>query len=139
MMSNVFLDTNVLLYLMSADESKADRAEQLMLGDGLGSRVVSVQILNEFANVAMRKLDMSLPEIREVLQTVRIMCSVEAVTLETHDSGLDLSERYGFAIYDSMMLASALLADCSVVYTDYLQLGQNIEGTLAVNNPFAAS
>jgi len=138
MMSNVFLDTNVLLYLMSADESKADRAEQLMLGDGLGSRVVSVQILNEFANVAMRKLDMSLPEIREVLQTVRIMCSVEAVTLETHDSGLDLSERYGFAIYDSMMLASALLADCSVVYTDYLQLGQNIEGTLAVNNPFAA-
>lgn len=138
-MSNVFLDTNVLLYLMSADESKADRAEQLMLGDGLGSRVVSVQILNEFANVAMRNLDMSLPEIREVLQTVRIMCSVEAVTLETHDSGLDLSERYGFAIYDSMMLASALLADCSVVYTEDLQHGQNIEGTLAVNNPFAAS
>ncbi|MFB3103822.1 MAG: PIN domain-containing protein [Pseudomonadales bacterium] len=138
-MSNVFLDTNVLLYLMSADESKADRAEQLMLGGGLGSRVVSVQILNEFANVAMRKLDMSLPEIREVLQTVRIMCSVEAVTVETHDSGLDLSERYGFAIYDSMMLASALLADCSVVYTEDLQNGQNIEGTLAVNNPFAES
>ncbi len=138
-MSNVFLDTNVLLYLMSADESKADRAEQLMLGGGLGSRVVSVQILNEFANVAMRKLDMSLPEIREVLQTVRIMCSVEAVTVETHDSGLDLSERYGFAIYDSMMLASALLANCSVVYTEDLQHGQNIEGTLAVNNLFAAS
>ncbi len=138
-MSNVFLDTNVLLYLLSADESKADRAEQLMLGGGLGSRVVSVQILNEFANVAMRKLDMSLPEIREVLQTVRIMCSVETVTVETHDSGLDLSERYGFAIYDSMMLASALLADYRVVYTEDLQRGQNIEGTLAVNNPFAAS
>lgn len=66
-----FLDTNVLLYLLSADAAKADRAEALLAAGG----VISVQVLNEFANVASRKLAMTWPEIREILAAVRTTCS----------------------------------------------------------------
>jgi predicted nucleic acid-binding protein len=133
--TKVFFDTNVLLYLLSGDAAKADRAEALVIVGG----VISVQVLNEFASVASRKLGMSWAEIREVLDTIRAVCRVEPITLETHDRGFALSERYGFPIYDSMILASALLAGCDRVFTEDLQDGQDIDGRLTVRNPFTAS
>jgi predicted nucleic acid-binding protein len=71
-----------------------------------------------------------------VLETVRAVCHVEPLSLETHDRGLALSERYGFSIYDSMILASALLAGCKVLFTEDLQDGQRIDAKLIVRNPF---
>ena len=133
--TKAFFDTNVLLYLLSGDVSKADRAEALVVAGG----VISVQVLNEFASVASRKLGMSWAEIREVLKTIRALCRIEPISLETHDCGLALSERYGFSIYDSMILASALLADCTALLTEDLQDAQSIDGRLTVRNPFAAS
>ena len=132
--TEAFLDTNVLLYLLSGDAAKADRAEALVVAGG----VISVQVLNEFASVASRKLGMSWAEIREVLETIRAVCLIEPISLETHDRGLILSERYGFSIYDSMILASALLAGCNVLFTEDLQHGQSIDGSLTVRDPFAA-
>ena len=132
--TEAFFDTNVLLYLLSGDASKADRAETLVGAGG----VISGQVLNEFALVASRKLGMSWAEIREVLETIREVCRVVPMSLETHDRGIALSERYGFSIYDSMILASALLAGCTVLFTEDLQDGQSIDGRLTVRNPFAA-
>ena len=74
--TEAFFDTNVLLYLLSGDASKADRAENLVAAGG----VISVQVLNEFASVASRKLGMSWAEIREVLETVRAVCRVEPIS-----------------------------------------------------------
>jgi len=62
-----FFDTNILLYLLSDDAAKADCAEELVATGG----VISVQVLNEFAAVASRKLGMSWNEIREVLHPIR--------------------------------------------------------------------
>ncbi|MGA8419687.1 MAG: PIN domain-containing protein, partial [Pseudolabrys sp.] len=70
-----FFDTNVLLYLLSKDAAKADLAEALLATGG----VVSVQVLNEFASVATRKLAMTIPEIREVLSTIRAVCNVRSL------------------------------------------------------------
>jgi predicted nucleic acid-binding protein len=69
-MGDPFFDTNVLPYLLSGDASKADRAEALVAAGG----IISVQVLNEFASVASRKLGMSWPEILEVLETIRAVC-----------------------------------------------------------------
>jgi predicted nucleic acid-binding protein len=65
-----FFDTNVLLYLLSGDEARADQAEKVIAGGG----IISVQVLNEFASVATRKLGMSWTEIREILSQVRAVC-----------------------------------------------------------------
>ncbi|GAO35329.1 pilus assembly protein [Sulfuricella sp. T08] len=130
-----FFDTNVVLYLLSADQAKADRAEELLAEGG----IISVQVLNEFAAVASRKLGMSWPEIREVLDQVRAVSSVEPLLVETHERSLLVAERYGISLYDSLIVAAALLAGCSTLYSEDMQHGQIIEGQLTICNPFRAS
>lgn len=127
-----FFDTNVLLYLLSADGNKADRAEAALAAGG----IVSVQVLNEFASVASRKLGMPIPEIREVLAAIRAVCRVVPVGEETHDLGLQVAERYGLSVYDSMIVASALLAGCKSLLTEDMQDGQAFDGRLKIHNPF---
>jgi predicted nucleic acid-binding protein len=127
-----FFDTSVLLYLLSEDSNKANRVEELLAERG----TVSVQVLNEFAVVALRKLNMPLNDVREILGTIRVVCSVEPVTLATHDRGLAINERYGFSLYDSMIVASALIVGGKVLYAEDLQHGQVIDAQLRVVNPF---
>lgn len=131
--TDAFFDTNVLLYLLSDDSAKADRAEELLASGGR----VSVQVLNEFASVATRKLAMSMSEVRDILSTVRSVCAVMPLDVETHDLGLDLAERHRFSIYDALIVAAASRAGCTVVYSEDFQDGQAIEG-LTIRNPFAA-
>ena len=127
-----FLDTNVLLYLLSGDDSKADRAEGELNAGG----VVSVQVLNEFASVTSRKLKMSIAEIREMLATIRAICKVVPVSEETHDLGLQVAEQIGLSIYDAMIVASAVLAGCKTIVSEDMQDCQIVQGRLRVWNPF---
>ena len=128
-----FFDTNVILYLLSGDDARADRAEKELSAGG----VVSVQVLNEFASVASRKLKMSIAEIREVLATIRAVCTIVPISEETHDVGLQVAERYGLSVYDAMIVAAALLAGCETLVSEDMQDGQILEGRLQVRNPFA--
>jgi predicted nucleic acid-binding protein len=131
MSADAFFDSNVLLYVLSADQAKASHSFALASAGG----IVTVQVLNEFANVAKKKFEMRIPEIREVLSTLRGFLTVRALTLPTHELGLDIAERYRFSIYDSMLLASALEAGCRTFYSEDLQHAQRIED-LTIRNPF---
>ena len=131
-MAERFFDTNVLLYLLSGDSTRADRAEAALATGG----VLSVQVLNEFASVAMRKIRMPLDEIREVLATVRALCKIVPITEATHDKGLEIADRYGLSIYDAMIVASALIADCEILLSEDMQDGHVCDGALKIQNPF---
>jgi predicted nucleic acid-binding protein len=127
-----FFDTNVLLYLLSGDDAKANRAEKTLASGG----VISIQVLNEFASVAARKLKMPLAETREVLTTFRAVCKIVPLSDETHDKGLELAGKCGLSIYDAMIVASALLAGCKTLWSEDMQDGQIIERDLQIRNPF---
>lgn len=127
-----FFDTNILLYLLSADETKANRSEEELSAGG----IVSVQVLNEFASVASRKLNMSIAEIREALAGIRAVCRIVPISQQTHDLGLEVVERYGLSVYDAMIVAAALLAGCTTLLSEDMQNGQTIDETLEVRNPF---
>jgi predicted nucleic acid-binding protein len=127
-----FFDTNILLYLLSEDRAKADRAEDVLAAGG----VVSVQVLNEFVSVAIRKLTMKWPEIRECLEPLRSILAVEPVTAETHDGAMLLAERHNIAFYDALIVSAAQLAGCDVLYSEDLQHGQVFEKQLMIRNPF---
>lgn len=129
--ADAFFDTNVLLYLLSKDDARADQAERLLALGG----TVSVQVLNEFAAVALRKLGMKIAEVRDVLGTVRAVCAVRPVDVETHDLALQLSERFRFGFYDGLIVAAALQAGCRTLYSEDMQHGQAIE-RLTIRNPF---
>jgi predicted nucleic acid-binding protein len=130
-----FFDTSVLLYLLSAEDQKADRIETLLAESG----VISVQVLNEFTAVAIRKLRMPLADIREILQTVRNICRTEQLTVEDHDKAGEVMDRYKFSFYDAVIVASALRAGCGILYSEDLQHRQVIERQLTVINPFNSS
>lgn len=131
-MPGSFFDTNVLVYLASKDVLKADRAEKILEAGGL----VSVQVLNELANVARRKMAMSWTETRAFLSTLQELVTVRPVTIDTHDLGLRLAERYGLSIYDAMIAAAALEGDCDTLWSEDMQDGAVIEGRLRIKNPF---
>ena len=129
-----FIDTNVLIYLLSDDLIKADHAEALLREGG----IISVQVLNEIANVARRKLAMSWSEIKEIVELVTFVCPVKPLTLETHERGCLVAERYGLGVYDAMIVASALLSGCEVLYSEDMQNGMLIDRHLRIRNPFVS-
>jgi predicted nucleic acid-binding protein len=129
--AEVFFDTNVILYLLSEEAAKANRAEEIIASGG----IISLQVLNEFAAVASRKLAMEFGEIREVLATVRAVCTIKPVDIKTHELGLDLAQRYRFSVYDALIVAAALRAGCKILYTEDLRHNQRIEG-LTIRNSF---
>ena len=132
--SLVFLDTNVLIYLLSADPVKADQAETVVRAGSL----VSVQVLNEMTNIMRRKLAMSWEEINDVITIIRSICTIEPLTIGTHDRGRLIAKRYGFSVYDSMIVASALLAGCKILYSEDMQHDQLLDQQLRVCNPFTS-
>ena len=131
-MSAEFADTNVVLYLLD-DGPKADRAEVIL---GQGPRI-SVQVLNEALVNCRRKASLSWEEAATFLEGVRALCPVEELTLQTHDVGRALGERYGFSIYDAMIVASALIAGCATLWSEDMQEGLLVENQLRIVNPFA--
>ena len=130
-----FIDSNVLLYLASNDPAKASRAEAVVESGG----TVNVQVLNEVASVARRKMGMSWTEVRDFLGALRLLLDVQAVTIETHDLGMELAERHEFSIYDALIVAAALQAGCETLWTEDLNHGQRVEGRLRIANPFRSA
>ena len=74
--------------------------------------------------------------VREALDPIKTICTVVPLTVLIHQRGLQVAERYGFSIYDALIVAAALDADCATLYTEDLQHGQVIDRTLTITNPF---
>jgi predicted nucleic acid-binding protein len=131
--SRPFIDSNVVLYLLSGDIAKANRAEELLHAGG----IVSVQVLNEVTAVCRRKLRMTWEETDGVLQALTAACDVVPLTLASQQRAVDLAKRYQLSIYDSNIIASALMSGASKLLTEDMQGGQLID-TLQIYNPFKA-
>ena len=128
-----FLDSNVVLYLLSGDAYKADRAEALMRE----RPTVSVQVLNEVTSVCLRKLRLSWAEIEAFLQAIKANAAVVPLTVESHALALTVAQRHRLSFYDAHIVASALEAGAVVLYSEDLHHGLQIGG-LKVLNPFKA-
>jgi len=133
MSAEAFHDTNVVVYAFIESGRRSVLAEQLVATGG----TVSVQVLNEFVNVARRKHALAWREIRGSLLTLQDACGEpRPLTAATHDAALAIAERYGYRIYDALIIASAAEAGCRTLYSEDLADGQVIAGVRIVN-PFA--
>jgi predicted nucleic acid-binding protein len=95
-----------------------------------------VQVLNEVTNVARRKMHLSWTETHQFLSMIRTLLTVHALSGEVHEEGVSLAERHGFSIYDAMIVASALLAECDTLWTEDMQHGMMIGSRLRIVDPF---
>jgi predicted nucleic acid-binding protein len=135
-----FIDTNVLIYWVD-DSTRADVVEQLLAQQA----VISVQVLNEFANVLRKKRAMPLPDVEALCTTLIDTCDVLDVSVRTHQTALALMARYQLSVYDANIVAAAALSDCAVLYTEDMQDGLNLKlpgsagtNSLLIRNPFRA-
>ena len=133
-MPGEFLDSNILGYAFTSDP-RATRAQDL-----LDRRcIIGVQGLNEFTNVARRTLGMTWGEVREALAAIRTLCrTILPMDINTHTGALRIAHRYGYAIFDALIVASALNANCRVLWSENMQDGIVIERQLRIANPFRA-
>ena len=133
-----FIDTNVLIYWVD-DSTRADTVEKLLAGDS----VISVQVLNEFANVLRRKRAMPLADVKVLCDTLIDTCEVHDLSVRTHQAALTLMARYSLSLFDANIVAAAILSGCEVLYSEDMQDGLNIRlsapgstSTLSIRNPF---
>lgn len=128
-----FLDTSILIYLLAQDDPRSQVAESLLLAGGH----ISVQVLNEFAAVAHRKLKLNFAQIERALADIQLLCEAALpISVETHRNGLKIAARYRLQIYDSIIVAAAQECGCNTLLSEDMQDGQKIGG-LKIRNPFA--
>ena len=133
MNGRAFFDTTILIYSVSAEDDRSALAESLLATGG----VVSVQVLNEFTDVARRKIRMSWTEIREALRVIQVFCPDPVpITMDTHEHALIIAERHDIRIYDALILACALGTKCTTLYSEDMQDGQVIDHRLTIRNSF---
>ena len=130
--ADVFLDSNVLLYLLSDDETKAGRTQELIEAGPF----ISVQVLNEFVAVARRKFRLTWPETRVALDPIKDVCKILVLTRDIHERALSIAEETNLSIYDANIVAAAAFAGCHTLFTEDLNTGQRISG-VRIRNPFA--
>jgi predicted nucleic acid-binding protein len=130
--SDRFLDTNILVYAHCEGDYRTAIAKRVLFDGG----VVSVQVLNEFASVARAKLGLAWPQVQEATDSILILCpDPRPLSVDIHLRALGLSNRYGFSIWDGLIVSAAIEARCSTLLTEDLQHGQVVEG-LRIENPF---
>ena len=123
----------MLIYAVAENDPRSTQAEELLSSGG----VLSVQILNEFVSVARRKILMPWSEVTEALDAFRVLCPAPLpITIEMHEAALKIAEKHGYHIYDALVVAAALEAGCSTLYSEDLHDGQTIDGQLTIRNPF---
>ena len=130
-MSKPFIDSNIVLYLLSGDAAKADRAEAILEAGG----VISVQVLNEVVSVCLRTLKMPWEEVDQLLLAVKTACDVLPLTLASHEKAVEIAKRFQLSLDDANIVASALMSGAELLVSEDMQSGMLIDGLL-IQNPF---
>ena len=131
-MTAAFFDSNILIYGFVDDDPRGAQARALLERGG----VISVQCLNEFVSVARRKQGKDWSRIDEEIQLVSEVAVTVPLTMEVHRLGTEVARRYLLSVYDAMIVAAALLADCTTLYSKDMHDGLVIEDRLTIVNPF---
>jgi predicted nucleic acid-binding protein len=132
MKDKIFVDTNVLLYLLSNDLEKKSIAKDILKSNNH----ISIQVLNEFSNVSLRKFQLSIDDTRELIQKISEKTIVFDFNENTILYALDLKNIYQYQFYDCLIIATALENNCNILYSEDMQHNQVIEDKLKIINPF---
>lgn len=128
----VFLDTNIVLYAIGSDESKRLIAANLLTQ----TPTIFTQVINECSHVLRRKQRYSPDDVKRELSAVLKTVRFVNVDISEIFSAWSVASRYGYSHFDSLIIASALAAHCSILYSEDMQHNQLIENQLRILNPF---
>jgi predicted nucleic acid-binding protein len=132
-MTKISLDSNVLIYNHGIDGD----AKQIIADNLLDNfPVISTQVISEYLNVIRRISKMSKNDLLRICAEWLEYCQVQPVNLSTIKLAHHLVQRYDFQLFDSIIVASVLEAECDILYSEDLHHGLIIENKLTILNPF---
>ncbi len=140
----VFVDTNIWIYGLTESKLEADKKKReislLLLEELLKQQVqicISIQVVNECHWNLVKKFELPDEKVMRLIQeNVIEITNVVSVDLITYMKANILRTQYNLSFWDSLIVASALENNCSILYTEDMQNGQVIEGKLKIVNPF---
>ncbi len=131
MTAKVFVDTNIVGYLISSDSAKRERAKAIMRD----KPVISTQVANEFINICIKKAKFGLTVTHRLVEALLTICPVMPVDDKTVRNAMKIAQLYQFSHWDCLIIAAAQQAGCAILYSEDLQHGQRID-QLTLINPF---
>ncbi|NJN86991.1 MAG: PIN domain-containing protein, partial [Leptolyngbyaceae cyanobacterium SL_7_1] len=135
MNDKVLLDTNLWVYLYSKNpEDKYTKVYEL-LSNRIASLIISTQVLGELYNVLRRKKFRTQPQAQEIISQLVGGFDILEIDSSKVLKAIEINGRYGYSYWDSLLLATALLSDCTTLYSEDMQPNQLIENQLRIINP----
>ncbi|MBW1835138.1 MAG: PIN domain-containing protein [Deltaproteobacteria bacterium] len=135
MKDEIFIDSNILIYSVSQNLSKCQTSRELLLKH-VDRITVSSQVINEFINVCIKKSILDLSGTFEKSNEFMEIFRFAVITKSDIRLAMDIKKRYRFSYWDSLIIASALENNCSILYSEDMQHSQVIEDDLKIINPF---
>ena len=140
MKDKVFFDTNIIVYLFDkSEEKKHTQAKKIFIASLQdATSYISNQVINEFIVIVSQKIEDPIPlnHIRKNLEFLRTSLNIHTIDFETSLRAIDVKLKYHFSFWDSLIIASALESNCSILYSEDMQHGQVIEDKLRILNCF---
>lgn len=133
--SKVFLDSNIWIYHFAQDSQQKSRAIATIILES-EEILISTQVLGELYNVFTCKKIFAANDVQKIVERLIEDFNPIAIASEQVIKAIEILTRYGFSYWDSLIVATALLAGCSILYSEDMQHNQVIENTLKIINPF---
>ncbi|MBI5220180.1 MAG: PIN domain-containing protein [Bacteroidia bacterium] len=133
-MNKIFFDTNLLIYLATGDAEMQEPIIRICSESDFS--LISIQVLNEFTAVCLKKQLLPINKIQKYVNEYNLCFEVADVNFRNISIAFDIKKKYNYAWYDCLIIATALLNDCSILYTQDMQHNQIIEKKLNIINPF---
>ncbi|MGZ3966036.1 MAG: PIN domain-containing protein [Mucilaginibacter sp.] len=131
-MNEIFIDSNIILYLMDSNDHKRSIAQNLLLN----SPFISAQVLTEVANICKRKFNYDKQNIMSLWADLMNDCKLVPTNKGSFTGSIALVKKYNFQLFDSLIVAAALEADCNVLYSEDMHHQLIVEKRLTIINPF---
>ena len=135
MSGSVLLDTNLWVYLYSKKPTdKYEKVSQLFLPN-IQSLIISTQILGELYNVLVKKKLQTRSQAQEIILQLVDGFDILEIDAQKVLKALEVSAGYGYSYWDSLIIGTALLSDCAILYSEDMKHNQLIEENLKIINP----
>jgi predicted nucleic acid-binding protein len=136
MADKVFFDTNILLYCYSIDEKEKQEVALNLIDSCSENSKISIQVINELSNILFKKFKLSSGDIENTILEIDNYFEIVIFDIKTQIKALKIKEKYKFQFYDSLIIATALESNCTILYSEDMQHGFEIENALTIINPF---
>jgi predicted nucleic acid-binding protein len=135
MSDNVFLDTNIWVYFFAKDPPEKAERISAVINTQMSYAIISTQVLGELYNVLTRKRIFSATESQAIISGLASRTVIVEIDTPKVLKAMEINIHYGYSYWDSLIIATALQTNCSILYSEDMQHDQLIEGTLRIVNP----